>query len=322
MPRSQPAISSSVRLRAASQRQARRASALRTRSAASPASAPRSASTRGSSARRSRSRPYAPTGSPSPSNGCAEQRRIGGIGVERHALVDDLLADARAAARLRERAPALVGGARVERAGEQRHQIGRPPAARAPPCRGPARSPAGCGSPPPSAPRCGRWPRGRRRPSRARPRCAQPLPVPSGVRAVIEKSASVVAVVGEQSAARRHGHRRGVRLEEAGDEDLARRLAGRARRRRPRAAPPPRASRDRDRRVRSTKRVRPARTSAGRAPASAPGSSGRQPRELRRQVHRPLQRRVVEHVGRRRRAAPADRRGHGDRRVGRRRPTS
>ena len=46
-----------------------------------------------------------------------------GIGEQRHALVDDLLADLRAAALLRERAASFVGRARVEREGEQLHEI-------------------------------------------------------------------------------------------------------------------------------------------------------------------------------------------------------
>ena len=53
----------------------------------------------------------------------AEQRRIGRIGVERHALVHHLLADAGAAARLRERASPFVGVARVERRRQQRHEV-------------------------------------------------------------------------------------------------------------------------------------------------------------------------------------------------------
>ena len=122
----------------------------------------------------------------------AEQRRIGRIGVERDALVGDLLADPRAAARLRERAASFVGVARVERAAEQRHEIvdrlrleHRRVQAGLDRLRIAARHRLLRGDP---AER-GRVDRGS---SRARRRCAQPLPVPSGVRAVTERSASVV----------------------------------------------------------------------------------------------------------------------------------
>ena len=130
MPRSQPAISSSVRLRPAGHLEPaaehveppssvrsgrchllllRPEARVRQISAARPFSiqtdAPRAAALRRRTAAPSRS-------------------GIGRIGVERHALVDDLLADPRAAARLGERAAPFVRGARVERAGEQRHEVG------------------------------------------------------------------------------------------------------------------------------------------------------------------------------------------------------
>ena len=53
----------------------------------------------------------------------AQELRIGRIGEQRHALVDDLLADLRSAALLRERAASFVGRARVEREREQLHEI-------------------------------------------------------------------------------------------------------------------------------------------------------------------------------------------------------
>ena len=103
----------------------------------------------------------------------------------------DLLADARAAARLRERAAAFVGVARVERAAEQRNEIGdrlRLEHRRVQPgsiaC-GLRLATAFCAATRPIAAGSTALQ------SRAPPR-AQPLPVPSGVRAVTEKSASVV----------------------------------------------------------------------------------------------------------------------------------
>ena len=222
-----PAISSSMRLRAAGHLEAAaRAAAAATAaappsppSAACPASAPRSASTRGSSARRSRSTPCGRRGRPSPSNGCAEQLGVGGIGVERHALVHDLLADLVCRRPACENGlAAFVGVARVERADQQRHEIAdrlRLEHHRVEPGLDRRRDSA---TPPPSARRMRPSAAGvDRRSSRARRR--RPAgPVPSGVRTVVESSASVVAVVGEQPVARRDRPRAGVRLEEAGDE--------------------------------------------------------------------------------------------------------
>ena len=150
------------------------------------------------------------------SNGCAEQIRVGGIGVERHALVGDLLADACAAARLRERAASFVGMRALN----------------APPSSG-IRSSTACGSSTavysPGSIACGLRLAtafcAATRPSDAGSICAPVAragagpaadPVPSGVRAVTEKSASRRAVIREQPVARRHGRRAGVRLEEAG----------------------------------------------------------------------------------------------------------
>ena len=137
--------------------------------------------------------------------------------------------------------------------------------------------------------------------------------MPSGVRAVIEKSASVVAVVGEQTVARGDGGRARVGLEEAGGEDLPGGLPPRSPRDR---APNGRARASGSRSaVRSTNAFDGRCTSADRARASAPDlRAPAAPGD--RQIDRPLERRVVEHVRRGRGRRLPDRDGDGDRRVG------
>ena len=55
--------------------------------------------------------------------GLAQQRPVGGVRVQRHALVHHLLAQPRAATRLRERTAPFVGVAGVERGRQQLHQV-------------------------------------------------------------------------------------------------------------------------------------------------------------------------------------------------------
>ena len=169
MPRSQPAMSSSVRLRSAGERQARRRSATRRLLALllRPEAAVREVLQHAL---------LDPHGAPDRQTFAverrAEQSRIGRIRVERDALVDDLLADARAAARLRERAAAFVGVARVERVAQERNEIVHRLRLEHRRVQARARSTAGCGWPRPSARRCGRSrPRSIALQSRAPARC-------------------------------------------------------------------------------------------------------------------------------------------------------
>ena len=132
------------------------------------------------------------SGKPSTSNGIASRSGSAGSEIERHALVHDFLADPRAAARLRKCAAAFVGGARVQRAREQRNEIVhrlRLEHGRHGPCRRSA-----CGLRLDSAFRAAARPMaaGSIFPQSRDPALAQPLPVPSGVLAVIDRSASVV----------------------------------------------------------------------------------------------------------------------------------
>ncbi len=158
-----------------------------------------------------------------------EERRVGRIGVERHALVGHLLAHARAAARLRERASSFVGRARVERAAEERHEVVdrlRLEHRRVHPGLDRLRVAALDGlAARPMRPIAA----ASIAPQSREPVLAQPLPVPSGVRAVTERSASVVRWYANRPRLVADGDRPGVDVEESGDEDAARGLARRER---------------------------------------------------------------------------------------------
>ena len=249
-----------------------------------------------------------------------EQIRIRRIGVDRHALVGDLLAELRAAAASCENVPRPSSAAR---------------ALNAPPSSG-TRSATACGSSTTvyipgsiavglrmrrlSAPRRAQRGRVDRAPV-ARAADAHPDPVPSGVRTVVERFASVDAMIREQSLRSSRCARAPAfasRNPATNTSPAALPSAPHARSRASLRRREPRAPRSAvvsmklfDRRVRLRAELRhDLRIFRG------------QLRETLGEIDRALERCVVEHVRRRRRAALADRAHDGDGRVGRAAATS